>query len=147
MNPNERGNQIFIEITSPYIVPNSLQNEMYCKGILCDFIGKIIKISPFPFYNTFEEIWKCVEGIQRRILQPNLTNEEIVSKLLNKHEISILTGFLPQPDPLQTLPAYFQPWVNLCQIISKNKSSLQVSVMKLPLLDHTKLQSTVSYNP
>ncbi|XP_035699190.1 indoleamine 2,3-dioxygenase 2-like [Branchiostoma floridae] len=57
-------------------------------------------------------------------------------------------GFLPAEDPLESLPPYFSPWVELARDSPKllQQQQLRECVHKLPLLDHTRLQGPLEWH-
>eukprot|EP00118_Oscarella_pearsei_P026857 m.310522 g.310522 ORF g.310522 m.310522 type:complete len:394 (+) comp52197_c0_seq1:51-1232(+) len=61
---------------------------------------------------------------------------------LEDYCVSQTRGFVPDEDPLLSLPSYYEPWTSLADQIPsllQNSSTLRSRVLELPLLDHTQL--------
>ncbi|XP_078656756.1 indoleamine 2,3-dioxygenase 2-like [Branchiostoma floridae x Branchiostoma belcheri] len=66
---------------------------------------------------------------------------------LSDFNLSEERGFLTEEDPLEVLPPYFSPWVDLARETPKllETQQLRECVHKLPLLDHTRLRGHLEY--
>ncbi|BFZ17228.1 hypothetical protein BsWGS_20267 [Bradybaena similaris] len=60
---------------------------------------------------------------------------------VQKYNVSFQTGFM-LPDPLKSLPAYFEPWNELANSLPDlvREKTFRDAVAKLPLLDHNQLE-------
>jgi kynureninase len=64
MDPTQRGCQLSIRILK--LDMNQVMNKLQKEGIICDEREPdIIRITPVPLYNSFEDVWKCVECIKK----------------------------------------------------------------------------------
>jgi kynureninase len=61
--PDERGCQVSLRVRDD---PAGLQKELLANGVACDFREPdVIRVAPTPLYNTFHEIWRFVQILER----------------------------------------------------------------------------------
>ncbi len=64
-DPRQRGCQLSILALQR---PRELHAELEASGVICDFREpNVVRVAPAPFYNTFHEVWRFSQVLQRHV--------------------------------------------------------------------------------
>lgn len=66
----------------------------------------------------------------------------LTTQLLSNYRVNLVTGFLPEKDPLTSLPPYFAPWEQVAKHLSAllMVGKLRTALEQLPILDIQRLE-------
>jgi len=65
----------------------------------------------------------------------------LTQQMLSNYRVNLVTGFLPEQDPLTSLPPYFEPWERVAKHLSASlmTGKLRTTLDNLPILDMQRL--------
>jgi len=66
----------------------------------------------------------------------------LTQQMLSNYRVNLVTGFLPEQDPLTSLPPYFEPWERVAKHLSAllMTGKLRTTLDNLPILDMQRLE-------